>query len=118
LAVGIIVFPTQWWAVAIVWFVVANGFIAWYTVRVRRTRRQAGVSPPEGQSNVEYLRRMTPSLFVGDAGILLLGLTVMSLAKGGPTTPHVVWGTLLLVVGGATLTWAAFLRFRRPPGDS
>jgi hypothetical protein len=85
---------------------------------MRRARQRAGVSLPASQSNVEFLRRMIPSLMVAGAGLLLLGITVMTLAKGGLTTPHLVWGSLLLVVGTATLIWAAILRFRRPSGDT
>lgn len=115
---GIIVFPKQWWAVVITWFVVACGLMGWNTVRLRRARQQAGVSPAASQSNVEVLRRIIPSLFVAGAGFLLLGVTVMTLAKGGLTTPHLVWGILLLLLGAASLISATFLRFRRPSGDS
>lgn len=118
LLLGIIVFPKQSLAVGIVWFVVACGFTAWYTVRVRRIRHQTGGSPTAGRSNVESLRRVAPSLIVAGAGCLLLGVTVMTLAKGGPTTPHLVWGSVLLLIGTAALAGGALLRFRRPSGDS
>jgi hypothetical protein len=85
---------------------------------MRRARIQAGMNPPASHSNIDFLRRMVPSLIVSGAGILLLGVTVMTLAKGGPTTPHLIWGSVLLFVGSAALTWAAFLRFRRPSGDT
>ena len=115
---GIILFPKQWWAVVITWFVLACGLMAWNTVRLRRGRQQADVSPAASQSNIEFLRRMIPSLILAGAAFLLFGVTVMTLAKGGLTTAHLVWGSLLLLVGAATLVWAAFLRFRRPSGDS
>jgi hypothetical protein len=112
------VFPKQWWAVAIAWFVVAWGLLTWNMVRLRRARQQAGVSPPSGQSNAAFLRRIAPSFIVAGAGFILLGATWMTLARGGPTTAHLVGGSVLLVVGAATLIWASLLRFRRPSGDS
>jgi hypothetical protein len=118
LALGIVVFPKQSWAVIITWFAVGFGVITWNTVRLRRVRQQAGISPATNQSNVVYLRRIVPSLIVGGAAFLLLGVTVMTLAKGGPTTAHLVWGSVLLLAGVATLIGAAFLRFRRPPTDT
>jgi hypothetical protein len=118
LVLGIIVFPRQWWAVLIVWLVVAYGFLTWYMIRVRRARGLAGAGLPPGQSSPAFLRRMVPSLIVAGVSFLLLGVTVMTLAKGGPTTQHIVWGSLLLLLGSATLTWAAVLRFRRRSGAS
>jgi hypothetical protein len=112
------VFPKQWWAVLIAWFVVACGFVTWNTVRLRRARQQAGISPPASQSNVVFLRRMIPSLIVAGAGFLLLGVTLMTLAKGGLTTSHLVWGSLLLFLGATTLIWASLLWFRRPSAGS
>lgn len=114
---GVIVFPKQWWAIVIPWLLVAFGLITWNTIRLRRARQHAGITPPTKQSNAAFLRKTAPSLIVAGVGILLLGVTVMTLAKGGPTTPHLAWGSLLLFVGAVTLAWAAFLRFRRPPGD-
>lgn len=118
LVLGVVLFPRQWWAVLIVWFVVAYGFLTWYMIRIRRARRHAEIGPPAGQTSTAFLRRQVPSLVVAGVSFLLLGVTVMTLAKGGPTTPHIVWGSLLLLVGSATLIWAAVLRFRRRPGDS
>jgi hypothetical protein len=115
---GIVVFPKQSLAVVITWFVVACGLMAWYTFHVRRVRHLAGISPPAGQSNLEFLRRLIPSLIVAGAGFLLLGVTVMTLARGGLTTSHLGWGSLLFLLGAATLIWAAILRLRRPSGDS
>jgi hypothetical protein len=77
---------------------------------------QAQICPKKG-SNAGFLRKTTPSLIVGGGGISLLGLTVMTLAKGGSTTPHLVWGSLLLFFGVVTVIWGVFLRFQRPPED-
>ena len=118
LVLGIVVFPRQWWAVLIVWFVVAYGFLTWYMIRLRRARNHAGASLPAGQTSSAFLRREVPSLIVAGVSFLLLGVTVMTLAKGGSTTPHIVWGSLLLLVGSVTLIWATVLRFRRRSGDS
>jgi hypothetical protein len=117
LVLGVMVFPRQWWAIAITWLVLACGLISWNTVRLRRRARQlTGMSAPTKQANAAFLQRTAPSLIVAGVGILLLGVTVMTLAKGGRTTPLLVWGSLLLFVGVVTVAWAAFLRFRRPPG--
>jgi hypothetical protein len=119
LVLGFIALSKESSAVATVWLVVGFGLMAGYVVvRGRRARHRAAVTPPAGHSNEELLRRMAPALILGGASFLLLGLTVMTLAKGGPTTPHLVWGLLLLSVGAAMLIWAALLRFRRPTDDS
>lgn len=119
LALGIIVFPRQWWVVLIVWFVVAYGLLTWYFLRLRRARRQNGVGPPAAEkSNIAFLRRLIPALILTGASVLLLGATVMTLGNGGPTTAHLVSGSLLLLFGVAILVWAALLRFRGPSGGS
>jgi hypothetical protein len=118
LGLGVVVFPRQWWAVSIAWFVIAFGFVAWLSARNRRAHLDAGFGPGTKKSNDAFLRRMIPSLIACGAGLLLLGVTVMTLSRGGPTTAHIVFGSLLLGFGAITLIWAAVLRFRRPTRDS
>jgi len=117
LLLGIVLFSKERWAVALVRFVVGYGLIVWYILYSRRARQRGGVSPAAARSNLGAMRRNVPGLIVGGTSCVLLGVTVMTLTRGGLTISKLVWGLLLAFFGVAMMIWAGFIRFRQPAGD-